>query len=72
MGSHITEFDREAENGVIHVIDHVMMPPEGDIVSIVSKSSELSTLLGLVQQAGIASALQGKTECMMFRFQINP
>ena len=46
-------------NGVIHVIDTVMLPPAGDIVDIVANSTELSTLYSLVGQAGIASALKG-------------
>ena len=60
-GAHITEFDREGSNGVIHVIDHVMIPPTGDIVDIVSNTPELSTLLSLVSQAGLAGALKGKS-----------
>ena len=59
QGAQITEFDREGSNGVIHVIDHVMIPPTGDIVDIASKTPELSTLVSLVGQAGIASALKG-------------
>jgi len=43
-GSKIIEFDRTASNGVIHVLESVMMPPEGDIVDIV---------------AGIANVLKG-------------
>jgi len=59
-GSKIIEFDRTASNGVIHVLESVMMPPEGDIVDIVAKTADVSTLLSLVQQAGIANALKGK------------
>ncbi|KAL4222381.1 hypothetical protein ACF0H5_018420 [Mactra antiquata] len=59
QGSKILHFDRTASNGVIHVLESVMMPPEGDIVDIVAKTSDFSTLLSLVQQAGIASALKG-------------
>ena len=60
QGSQITEFDRTASNGVIHVIDTVMLPPTGDIVDYVANATELSTLYSLVGQAGIASALKGK------------
>ena len=65
-GAHITEFDREGSNGVIHVIDHVMIPPTGDIVDIVSNTPELSTLLSLVSQAGLAGALKGKSISWVF------
>jgi len=57
-GSKIITFDKKASNGIIHVIDTVMMPPGGDIVDIVAKTSDVSTLLGFVQQAGIADALK--------------
>jgi uncharacterized surface protein with fasciclin (FAS1) repeats len=43
-----------------------MMPPEGDIVDIVAKTADVSTLLSLVQQAGIANALKGKTKIKLF------
>ena len=59
QGSTITEFDKQASNGVIHVIEKVMLPPQGDIVDIVGLTSDVSTLLSLVQQAGIANALKG-------------
>jgi len=57
-GSVITQFDMMASNGVIHVINSVMMSPSTDIVGYVAGNPELSTLLSLVQQAGLASALQ--------------
>ena len=59
-GSEIIQFDRKASNGVIHVINKVMVPPTGDIVDLVVKTQAVSTLLSLVQRAGIANAL--KTE----------
>lgn len=59
QGSRVITPDKTASNGVIHVLNKVMMPPEGDIVDIVAKTSEVSTLLSFVQQAGIANALKG-------------
>merc|ERR1712076_195037 len=58
-GAKITETDRMADNGVIHVVDSVMVPPAGDIVALVAGDPNYSTLLSLVQQAGIAAALKG-------------
>ncbi|XP_069138920.1 transforming growth factor-beta-induced protein ig-h3-like [Argopecten irradians] len=58
-GSRITDFDLQATNGYVHVIDTVMLPPEGSIVDIVAGASELSTLLSQVQSANLASALTG-------------
>ena len=60
-GSKITKFDLSADNGMVHVIDKVMMPPSGSIVDIVAGDSDFSTLLKQVQSAGLASALQGNT-----------
>lgn len=57
-GCVISQFDLVATNGIIHVLDSVMVAPTTDIVGYVSGNSKLSTLLSLVQQAGLASALQ--------------
>ena len=59
-GSKITKFDLSASNGVVHVIEKVMMPPKGNIVDLVVGNSDLSTLLAQVQSAGLADALKGK------------
>jgi len=59
QGAQVLAFDREASNGVIHTINHVMMPPTGDIVDLVAATGDVSTLLSLVQQAGIANVLKG-------------
>ncbi|KAH3788436.1 hypothetical protein DPMN_166580 [Dreissena polymorpha] len=58
-GVKILAFDKICDNGVIHTLAGVMMPPDGDIVNIVSNHNETSTLLSLAVAAGIASALQG-------------
>ncbi|XP_060084518.1 transforming growth factor-beta-induced protein ig-h3-like [Ylistrum balloti] len=58
-GSTITNFDIQADNGYIHVIDTVMLPPEGSIVDIASSTPDLSVLLSKVKQANLVSALQG-------------
>jgi len=59
QGSKITEFDKKTDNGYIHVIDTVMMPPEGSIVDVVAAGADFSTLLQQVKAAGLVSALQG-------------
>ena len=58
-GAQIVAFDRPASNGVVHEVFNVMMPPSGDIVDYVSNNAALSTLLSLVGQAGLATALKG-------------
>jgi len=59
QGSNITEFDKKTDNGYIHVIDTVMMPPEGSIVDVVASRANFSTLLQQVQAVNLVSALQG-------------
>ncbi|KAH3827597.1 hypothetical protein DPMN_129536, partial [Dreissena polymorpha] len=44
QGVQLIAFDKNADNGVIHKMYSVMMPPEGDIVTVVSNHNETSTL----------------------------
>lgn len=47
-----------ASNGVAHVVDRVLIPrSERDLVGWLSAKSEFTTLVSLVQQAGLAEAL---------------
>lgn len=43
-GSKIINFDLTASNGLVHVIDTVMMPPTGSIVDSVTSNSNMSAL----------------------------
>jgi transforming growth factor-beta-induced protein len=64
--SNVTTADVEATNGVIHVIDTVLVPesfklmaePEQDIVDIALGSEDFSMLVSLLQQADLVSTLQ--------------
>ena len=64
-GARITYQDKICSNGVIHRIDHVLMPPVGTLVDLVSTDTELSTLLAAVQASGLAGALVGNT-CFVY------
>jgi transforming growth factor-beta-induced protein len=58
----VTEADVEASNGVIHIIDKVLIPDSFlDIVGIVSKRYDLTTLVSAVSTAELVSTLQGQT-----------
>lgn len=57
-GAQIVNADVKADNGMIHFIDEVIMPPTGSIVDIAAATPELSTLLTAVKAAGIANELQ--------------
>ncbi|KAK3732780.1 hypothetical protein RRG08_041090 [Elysia crispata] len=51
----VTDADEVADNGFIHFIDSVIMPPEGSVVTAVSNDPDLSTLLSAITKAGIAN-----------------
>lgn len=53
--------DLGASNGIIHVIDSVLLPPEpkNDIASVAKKAGQFNTLLAAVEAAGLTSALTG-------------
>ncbi len=54
-GSKVTAADVEASNGVIHVIDTVILPP--NLVQAAQLAGSFSTLIGAVGTAGLGDAL---------------
>eukprot|EP00629_Pelagomonadales_sp_RCC1024_P000505 CAMPEP_0119269340 /NCGR_PEP_ID=MMETSP1329-20130426/6781_1 /TAXON_ID=114041 /ORGANISM="Genus nov. species nov., Strain RCC1024" /LENGTH=532 /DNA_ID=CAMNT_0007269339 /DNA_START=181 /DNA_END=1779 /DNA_ORIENTATION=+ len=64
----VTTADVEATNGVIHVIDKVLVPPgisprlkpTMDIVDIAAGNEDFSTLVAAVQAAGLVDALKAE------------
>lgn len=64
--------DVEASNGVIHVVDSVIMPPSQTITDIVVESAgmeedaEFTTLLAAVSEAELAEALAGEGPFTVF------
>ncbi|MFK7958923.1 MAG: fasciclin domain-containing protein [Phycisphaerales bacterium] len=55
----IVAADIEASNGVIHVIDEVILPPSDSIAAVATKAGSFGTLLAAVNAAGLADALAG-------------
>jgi len=51
--------DVAASNGVIHVIDTVIMPSQDTIVQTAVKAGKFTTLATLLEKAGLVGALQG-------------
>lgn len=45
-------------NGIVHVIDRVLIPPTGNMVDVLAADSNYSTMVRLVKIAGLADALQ--------------
>lgn len=58
-GANVTKTDVMASNGVIHVIDRVIMPSDKDIVTTAVEAGEFKTLASLLTKAGLVDALKG-------------
>ena len=58
--------DVEASNGVIHVVDTVLLPPEGDIVETAVAAGAFETLVTAVQAAGLVDTLQSEGPFTVF------
>jgi transforming growth factor-beta-induced protein len=58
--------DVEASNGVIHVIDSVIMPPSADIVGTAQAAGAFETLVTAVQEAGLVDTLQSEGPFTVF------
>jgi uncharacterized surface protein with fasciclin (FAS1) repeats len=59
--ANVTTADVFASNGIIHVIDKVLMPPVDlvDIPSVAQSTGEHTALVAALTQAGLVSTLQG-------------
>lgn len=57
----LIDADVRCSNGVIHVIDSVILPPKpaNDIASVAKRSGNFKTLLAAVEAAGLTDALTG-------------
>jgi uncharacterized surface protein with fasciclin (FAS1) repeats len=56
----------DADNGVIHVIDEVLLPPEFNIVETAVNTAGFSTLAAAVEAAGLLDALQADGSYTVF------
>ncbi|MGB9623413.1 MAG: fasciclin domain-containing protein [Phycisphaerae bacterium] len=61
----ITKADILASNGVIHVIDAVMLPKD-DIVDVARKAGSFNTLLAAIEAAGLTDTLRGEGPFTVF------
>jgi transforming growth factor-beta-induced protein len=59
-GAQVILTDIEASNGVIHVIDAVLLPETRDIVDIAAEDGRFTTLVAAVQAAGLVDALKAE------------
>jgi uncharacterized surface protein with fasciclin (FAS1) repeats len=58
-GATVITADVQASNGVIHLIDEVILPPQPSIAALAAGTSDLSTLVAALQAAGLVSTLEG-------------
>jgi len=74
-GAPIVQTDVEADNGVIHIIGGVMLPPEGDdgrttivdvALAVNADTGEFSTLIAALGAADLVGVLDGKRQFTVF------
>ena len=64
----LIDADLKASNGVIHVIDSVLLPPapKNDLASVAKRAGSFKTLLAAIEAAGLSDALAGDTPLTVF------
>lgn len=65
-GASVVSADIKASNGVIHVIDTVLLPNHQSIVGVAKDAGQFGTLLAAAKAAGLAEALSGKGPFTVF------
>ena len=65
-GARVVQADVQASNGVIHVIDQVLLPPTGTILAIAQADTTLSLLTAAALRGGalVTGALSGTTTAL--------
>jgi uncharacterized surface protein with fasciclin (FAS1) repeats len=59
-GANVVKTDIACSNGVIHVIDSVILPTDKTIVDIAASNGSFNTLVAAVKAAGLVETLSGK------------
>jgi transforming growth factor-beta-induced protein len=65
-GAKVTTANVVASNGVIHVIDSVMLPPDKDLVETAVAAGSFTKLAAALQSAGLVDALKAKGPFTVF------
>jgi transforming growth factor-beta-induced protein len=65
-GANVTATDIKCSNGVIHVIDTVIMPESGNIIDVATKAGKFTTLAKALEAAGLVSTLQSEGPFTVF------
>ena len=64
--AHVVKADIACTNGVIHVIDTVLMPATDDLPTTASKAGSFKTLLAAAKAAGLVGALSSDSNLTVF------
>ena len=65
-GAQVVATDIACTNGVIHVIDSVILPSEDNIPTVATKAGKFNTLLAAAKAAGLVEALSGDKPLTVF------
>jgi transforming growth factor-beta-induced protein len=65
-GANVVKTDIETSNGVIHVIDSVILPADKDIVDTAVGAGSFNTLVAAVKAAGLVDTLKGEGPFTVF------
>jgi len=65
-GAHVVKTDIHCSNGVVHVIDSVLLPADKDIIDTAAGNESFSTLVAAVKAAGLVDTLKGKGPFTVF------
>ncbi len=65
-GATVTAVDIQCSNGVIHVIDSVILPASDDFATTASKAGTFKTLVAAAKAAGLVGALTGEKPLTVF------
>jgi len=65
-GAQVVGTDIACTNGVIHVIDSVILPSEDNIPTVATKAGKFNTLLAAAKAAGLVEALSGDKALTVF------
>ena len=65
-GAQVVTTDIACTNGVIHVIDSVILPSEDKIPTVATKAGKFNTLLAAAKAAGLVDALSGDKPLTVF------
>lgn len=62
----VVKTDIQCSNGVIHVIDNVILPSSDNLATVAEKAGSFKTLIAAAKAAGLVGALTGDTALTVF------